>query len=702
MSQTIVFDDKKLMSWINSDNQGTLTAKQVITNLSDYLKSIGVAEQYKIKSSLELLQQQEPVLYLSNKRYRDHVMHACRVAIMGDMLLEGKIVSNQRSVSLLRLCMKLMERNGCYAELFKHARQEGLEGDALEKMLRESWYIGALLHDIGYVFQAYLQMRDNVETFKTLPIVSDYFEETRVALSQMKQNLKTPALLGAKAVGESVELDHIHPVISSAYISELLESGETDSRLEIASLIAYLHDAPGVDVNFTDHPLAAIIRIADELQEWGRPMTSRDEILDYLGRVDGSPSSDRLPPESPILSIGSANVNSCEWSVQEGPSGHVVPIDLTLDYDNQSEALERTGFNFPLAIFLKRRAFKRLQIGDAKLLGDVLQEEIGTKPSLSISARVVANRYLSYEWERQVRILRWMSRDSPDCFDWVTNLMLDVKPGGTRVQIPVLPGYHNVHLDMVKDFMKNSYLYYVQDMKLKTSEVGVTYVYRRDRRGKKDGMLEVETTLKRKIVNQNQAEISEYYATIGDIEPPNTPSFKFVRVGKQRISNPPKEVASIDRHLLPGGKPGDALALVFHFGREGLLGHKLAAGDEIELEYGLDFPVPEKTSLTPDYFYNMRKVPISKLTMHVEYEEGLFKDHYIGGVSQVLPMGSWSIDSFEVVNIIRNIQRGAKTHDYVPMEAAKAETGYFVFERTFTEVPQGRGAGWIWVPRSSS
>ncbi|MHA2391651.1 MAG: hypothetical protein ACXAEX_06755 [Promethearchaeota archaeon] len=278
---------------------GFLTGKRksLSTSLYDVSKERGI-ESEGLLYLIHALPDLEAFLYSTSvkKYYRDHTEHALRVAVLGDFLLEQDL------------------GNGSIAGIISELTQMD------KKLLKEKiWWITGLLHDIGYPLGKmttavnYSLVNQLLKCYPTLDleftpleinlnwkgsqedyldiIEKDLTNEARslirigAGFSNQDSKKKISEIFLKKPEGHpeynfksSVNLDH-GVIAALSLLRSLGDPGEIQANdefhdyIKVAQAIALHNFKPKLeDHNFSKQPLAFLLMLIDELQEWGRPI----------------------------------------------------------------------------------------------------------------------------------------------------------------------------------------------------------------------------------------------------------------------------------------------------------------------------------------------------------------------------------------------------------------------------------------------
>ena len=182
------------------------------------------------------------------------------------------------------------------------------------KDVHTAWWISSLLHDhgypISYLFSSIPAMRRIRLEFETLKssieqiedAITDVYHYTlcRDFAKLIYEQLTTEEVLQEK-VGHGIDLlgfpeikskdetgIHDHGVLSAANLALVLKDGLNDVLKEAAKAMA-LHNNTKIEVEIEENPLAFLLILCDELQEWGRKMIISDDFTSELEQIKLGP-----------------------------------------------------------------------------------------------------------------------------------------------------------------------------------------------------------------------------------------------------------------------------------------------------------------------------------------------------------------------------------------------------------------------------
>ena len=238
-----------------------------------------------LKGSIDL----DVLLHLSGKRYRDHSLHQMHVAILGHLFLSAltpRSTYREQETVIEALC----------------EQQQASLTD-----LWSAWWIAALLHDHAYPLLHLLKLSSvlsqiesclygtqaNAKTLQEALVAfasSSLSELLRKVISEVQDrkcsqpfqirpggnpDLREKAMSILNMAPDVLPEEPGHGLLSALNLYSLLSSKGVDPQsyrpLTLALSAMALHDTD-FPVSFQDNPLAFMLLLCDELQEWGRRM----------------------------------------------------------------------------------------------------------------------------------------------------------------------------------------------------------------------------------------------------------------------------------------------------------------------------------------------------------------------------------------------------------------------------------------------
>ncbi len=276
MPELIINDEwvlKKLGYWANLARPGLIAPGFNIgweslfsnENIQAFLKSLNI--------SLESFEQiydkalgLEKFISITNSRYRDHLSHSVRVAVLGHFLLKEVLFSP----SQITLCEHLCEQNNLSNNDFI-----------------KSWWIASLFHDICYpiskldssIKSIIKQVNCVFHPYSIIqkPPVLDFMTDDKTlrdSLQTLKKNMKKSLSRGAYqdfefALNSTINSEKMdHGVLGALFLLMLNEDKDDTTVLDATKAIA-LHNLK-TELVFEEEPLASFLILCDEIQEWGR------------------------------------------------------------------------------------------------------------------------------------------------------------------------------------------------------------------------------------------------------------------------------------------------------------------------------------------------------------------------------------------------------------------------------------------------
>lgn len=178
---------------------------------------------------------------LEKKYYRDHLNHSIRVALLANAILS-----------------KLPHRN-------KEIIEDGL--------------IAGMVHDLGYPISGSISKSymNNIISCYSSQNFSEIIQRCDPLILVRFGEIIKPSELAGSFLINAFEHGH-HEVLGSLEFFELLnERARNQERYRKIVSAILLHDTfIDIEIKFSESPLAVVLIIADELQEWGRPAGSSE------------------------------------------------------------------------------------------------------------------------------------------------------------------------------------------------------------------------------------------------------------------------------------------------------------------------------------------------------------------------------------------------------------------------------------------
>jgi len=360
---------------------GEPSFEQLIKKISDYVyDKRGLDAQFEIKAWLENLLERELFLSITKKRHRDHLLHACRMALLGERILKGKIIYDDgKEFRLLDLVRELFRKQKDTQKLLKLYEVDTLNNEALDEKILQIWFIAALFHDVGFIYEAFTEVWENLKDIMKYPNFKEMHLDIEKALANFKKRFSVSDVR-VKLYKSKFTREFDHSKIGACLISNLL--GESNLICDMAAFITD-HHSSNETLEFTERPLSFLMVLLDEIQEWERPVLGRkirDQILsEKISKLSPFIEYPEVKPELESISLSSDSNEDFEIKMKNGN----LNLDFTLDYGDNATILEKTDFSFPLMLYLKYKDLQRLRIGDERKLKEALREALEVSPFFS-------------------------------------------------------------------------------------------------------------------------------------------------------------------------------------------------------------------------------------------------------------------------------------------------------------------------------
>jgi two-component system sensor histidine kinase/response regulator len=302
--------------------------------------------------------------YSSDKRYRDHFLHQLRIAVLGDFFLNAEIIIKDKCCKIVEKIVELLKKR-------KSPREFQFSFD--ERSIRNTWWVTALMHDCSYalysIFSPHLFEKESLEKLKNIFDVGLYekyknnHEEAEKKLIEDIKN-KLPEMI------KEVELKSFEDVILNAAKTKKMHSiygaynfwkkyphmRDKKFCFELAVQSILLHhefcdsEKEEPSITFEEYPLAFLLILMDEIQEWGRP------LIINVKEKDRDPIS-----ISKIIELDEVSVKG----IIENPKGFILDekgLNFFFNYKKKSAAYAKTqtGLDSPKKFNSKKKNLSRL------------------------------------------------------------------------------------------------------------------------------------------------------------------------------------------------------------------------------------------------------------------------------------------------------------------------------------------------------
>jgi len=228
----------------------------------------------------------EPALHTLKQFYRDHFFHALEVCFLGHLLLEAKLDDRQRLWQLVAKFLDLPQDKNRILRL---------------------WYVAALLHDTGYAMDVLNSSREFLGFFRHSKALRRLCERFKEAVAKLSEDREVVRL----GIAREDRLGQDHGVVGALHVQSLLKRIARDdpsvdpSDYAPAVRAIALHNLRRHDpkVKFSKEPLAFLLAICDQLQEWRRPRLSFPTAPNFLMAQLEDPVQASLDLEGPFKSL---------------------------------------------------------------------------------------------------------------------------------------------------------------------------------------------------------------------------------------------------------------------------------------------------------------------------------------------------------------------------------------------------------------
>jgi hypothetical protein len=380
---------------INKDSSVRLLIKNISSHCYDNIK---LDKAFNIEGWLEKLLECEVYLSFTKKRHRDHLLHACRIAVLGDVILNFEITKGKNKFILLDLVRELIKENSVFIQMFKKydLNISAMTNKELNGWIIQIWYIAALFHDIGFVYEAFLESFYNIRFLTKYPNFQEFYMEVESDILQFQKNF---SISHSHDVCTSCEFGRKfdHGKIGACLVYNLL--GETTSISETAAIVTDCHTS-NEKIDFSKDPLSFLLILLDEIQEWERPVIGKKLRDQALAEKIGSRYKDYsfLGPELKYI-----NMN---YSIN-----NALNLKFNLDYEENFKTLDDSNFIFPMMLYLKYKNLQRLDVGyESEAMKKALKKlKIRDLTDFNIDLQFTSKGILADKWHQQCDSLLFLS-----------------------------------------------------------------------------------------------------------------------------------------------------------------------------------------------------------------------------------------------------------------------------------------------------
>lgn len=360
MGEKWPINDDALFSYIGITDRKTSSFKLLIEEICDYVygRKIKLDARFEIKEWLEHLLERELFLSITKKRHRDHLLHACRIALLGERILMGKITyDGDKEFRLLDLVRELLKKQEDTQKLLDIYEVDTADNEALDGKILQVWYIAALFHDVGFIYEAFTEAWRNLQVLIQFPNFKEMYLDVEKVLLNFKKGFSVSEVRAEHKSEFTREFDHSK--IGACLISNLLS--ESNLICDMAAFITD-HHSSNETLEFSKRPLSFLLVLLDEIQEWQRPVLGRkihDQILsEKISNLSPFIEYPKVDPELESISLSSDSKVDFEIKMENGK----LNLGFILDYGDKASVLEKTNFSYPLMLYLKYKDLQRLRI----------------------------------------------------------------------------------------------------------------------------------------------------------------------------------------------------------------------------------------------------------------------------------------------------------------------------------------------------
>ena len=382
-----------------NDSNGSRNLNQVMKKIILSLcEEIDLDEGVNLKKEMDDLEKNEPMMYYGIKRYRDHLMHSARIALLGDWLMKKRFNYPMHHTDQEK-CGDCLNKGNCQdfesgssfensiAKLipdlivtaitdrektvvpFKKPRgiydYNMASGYHLKKtnsndLLKKIWYITAIDHDIGYSFTYIRELfkknsmltadspNDPKKPYKLDKphTISTISKELENVFEQLYDIIRTHATSIDTILHDTSLKEIPHGIIGAFHVRNLIED---EYILEMSARAIARHDDNSRQICFHKEPFCFLLVLLDEVQEWGRPLKTAEEF----GFDEIQSFSMKLFARCDLPYIK-------YYREHEGKKDELGTFVFELDYTVAEEVLTQTEFSFPHFFYFKQLNLSRL------------------------------------------------------------------------------------------------------------------------------------------------------------------------------------------------------------------------------------------------------------------------------------------------------------------------------------------------------
>jgi hypothetical protein len=309
------------------------------------------------------------LLYLSQKRYRDHSSHQLFVGVLGWFLLECILRKPGNDSGIIETSQSLKQWISNRLNL-------------TEDELDIAWWIASLFHDHAYplahmlqVTPSFIKDNDGLLLEKTWNLLGfkDKVHSSQLIFEKLYSFKFLEELYEAAKTTNEDRRKEIYKILKQRLTPEFFDDSEFDknfdegwydhgilaaanlasltrvNEIEVSNILRQAVRAIAIHngglyperVDIKKDPLAFLLILCDECQEWGRRVVVVDEAK----------------PESRSIKL--------RGLIKKEADNYMIDNSLTIVFEyTDASFLNKTGWSYPLFVNSKRNAFKRLHISD--------------------------------------------------------------------------------------------------------------------------------------------------------------------------------------------------------------------------------------------------------------------------------------------------------------------------------------------------
>ncbi len=666
-------DDEKIFSELKLNSDSSFN--EFIKSISAYAyDEIGLEHIFKIEEKLRNLLECELFLSITKKRHRDHLLHACRIARLGEMILKEKIVYNGITFTLLDISRELYKMNPNIIKEF-----ESYELEINNENLLRIWYVGALFHDIGFIYEAFKETAKNIEFLWNIKEFKKLHLDVQSAINEFESNFGSGQQTSFKTINS---FDHAKT--GCCIISNML--GDNSLICSMAAIMAECHTTSNI-LYFSEDPLSFLLVLLDEIQEWERPAAGRKLLEEALSESIGTFSpfiETNIKPE-----LNNINVS---MNITKGAS---IDLNFVLDYPDDIGIQDDTNFSFPIMLYLKYKNFQRLRIGKSEKLRDALKNHCGVEDlfEFGIHTTIKTNGALAYKWHRQCDALLFRALRSRNKV--ITNWLYDEtkykeKRGVVKFEISKDKYLPKVFYGDFKELFLEGHNDYLDTRYLSIDNYDAEYIY-----DPSENPAEVKITakVKRKIMNsRKEVPINGFYSSIDD----EIKDLKLISV-KENNNEVKVEKYEIRREKREDKTIFDE-SFAFYTQFETPLYYTIPESSKT-LEYEMTYISPKEKTIYYDCVYNGFRNMVNDGKITVKWEKHLFDSLFQGGI-KFQGSDKESDKLSNGVNNNENVTVNFLAYKGYDLKSSDVDSTYYKFVKPIKNLASLELSGFIWIKKN--